>query len=257
MRTSNPALNPKLFLNEARTAAPGDVMTVGGTVNKTALLLVLLAVPAMWMWSRYGQAVLPASQGRAGDASMVMPWMLGGLIAGTILAFITIFAKRAAGITAPLYAICEGLFLGGISLFFESQYPGIAPQAVGLTFGVFFVMLGVYRSGIIKVNAKFRMAVVGATGGIAIFYLISLVLGMFGVTMPAIYGNGNLGILFSLIVVGIAAFNLVLDFDFIEQGARAGAPKYMEWYGAFGLMVTLVWLYLEILRLLSKLRSRN
>jgi len=191
-----------------------------------------------------------------GNAGVVMPWMLGGLIAGTVLAFITIFAERFAGVTAPLYAVCEGLFLAGISLVFESQYPGIAPQAVALTFGVFVVMLGVYRSGLIKVTDKFRMGVVAATGGIALIYLVSIVLGLFGVNMPLIHSSGMFGILFSLFVVGIASLNLVLDFDFIERGAQAGAPKYMEWYGAFGLLVTLVWLYLEILRLLSKLRSR-
>jgi uncharacterized YccA/Bax inhibitor family protein len=160
-------------------------------------------------------------------------------------------------VTSPIYALLEGLALGGISAVFELRYPGIGIQAVSLTFGTLFVLLLAYSSGWIKVTEKFRLGIVAATGGIAVFYLLQMLLGFFGVHFTMINGSGLIGIGFSLIVVAIASLNLVLDFDFIEQGVKAGAPKYMEWYGAFGIMVTLVWLYLEILRLLSKMRSRN
>ncbi len=156
-----------------------------------------------------------------------------------------------------MYALLEGLALGGISAIFDFRYPGIAIQAVGLTFGTLFVLLAIYSTGIIKVTDKMRIGIIAATGGIALFYLLEMVLGFFGVHFVAVNGSGPIGIAFSLFVVAIAALNLVLDFDFIERGVAFGAPKYMEWYGAFGIMVTLVWLYLEILRLLSKMRSRN
>ena len=159
--------------------------------------------------------------------------------------------------TAPIYALLEGLVLGGLSATIELRYPGIAIQAVGLTFGTLFVLLMAYRSGLIKVTQKLRLGIVAATGGIFFFYLAEMLLGFFGIQFTSINGAGPIGIGFSLVIVAIAALNLVLDFDFIEQGVQVGAPKYMEWYGAFGIMVTLVWLYLEILRLLSKFRSRN
>jgi len=174
-----------------------------------------------------------------------------------IVAFVTIFKKEWSPITSPIYALLEGLALGGLSALLDVRYPGIALQAVGLTFGTLFVLLLAYRSGLIPVTQKFRMGIVAATGGIMVFYLLEMLLGFFGVRFASINGNGGIGIGFSLVVVAIAALNLVLDFDFIEHGVEAGAPKYMEWYGAFGIIVTLVWLYLEILRLLSKMRSRN
>jgi uncharacterized YccA/Bax inhibitor family protein len=170
---------------------------------------------------------------------------------------VTIFKKTWAPVTAPIYALLEGLVLGGLSAVFELKYPGIAMQAVGLTFGTLFVMLLAYKSGLIKVTQKFRMGVVAATGGIMVFYLIEMLLGFFGIQFTTINGAGPIGIAVSLFIVAIAALNLVLDFDFVEQGVAAGVPKYMEWYAAFGIIVTLVWLYLEILTLLSKLRSRN
>ena len=169
---------------------------------------------------------------------------------------LTIFKKRWASITAPLYAVLQGLFLGGISAIFESQYPGIVIQAIGLTFGTLGVLLLAYKSGWIKPTENFRLMIVAATGGIAVLYLISFVMGFFGSSIGFIHSNGLFGIGFSLFVVAIAALNLVLDFDFIETAVEQGAPKHMEWFGAFSLMVTLVWLYLEILRLLAKLRSR-
>jgi uncharacterized YccA/Bax inhibitor family protein len=249
MRTSNPALNSKAF---AGLAPAAETMSIQGTVNKTLILLLLVCVSAAWIWSRYFNAPEP-SQALA-DISL---WMFGGLFGGLVMALVTIFKKSWAGITAPIYALLEGLFLGGISATFEAQYPGIVVQAVGLTFGTLFCLLVAYTSRMIKVTQNFRLGVVAATGGIALLYLASMVLGFFGINIPYIHQSGLIGIGFSLFVVVIAALNLVLDFDFIENAAAQGAPKYMEWYGAFGLIVTLVWLYLEILRLLSKLRSRN
>jgi uncharacterized YccA/Bax inhibitor family protein len=168
---------------------------------------------------------------------------------------VTIFKKEWSPVTSPIYALLEGLALGGISAALDLRYPGIAIQAVGLTFGTLFVLLLAYRSGLIQVTQKFRLGIIAATGGIMVFYLLEMVLGFFGIHFAAINGSGFIGIAFSLFVVAIAALNLVLDFDFIEKGVQFGAPKYMEWYGAFGIIVTLVWLYLEILRLLSKLRG--
>jgi uncharacterized YccA/Bax inhibitor family protein len=169
---------------------------------------------------------------------------------------VTIFKKEWSPVTAPVYALLEGLVLGSLSALMELRYPGIAFQAVGLTFGTLFMLLLAYRSGLIPVTQKLRMGVIAATGGIAVFYLLEWLLGFFGIYFTSINGSGFIGIGFSLFVVAIAALNLVLDFDFIERGVQAGAPKYMEWYGAFGIIVTLVWLYLEILILLSKLRRR-
>ncbi|MEM7009483.1 MAG: Bax inhibitor-1/YccA family protein, partial [Thermodesulfobacteriota bacterium] len=194
------------------------------------------------------------TEGGLENASL-MYWLYGGLIGGLIFAFITIFKKTWAPITAPIYAILEGLAIGGISAIFELQFSGIVFQAVSLTFGTLFAMLVTYRLGLIKVTEKFRMGVVAATGAIFVVYLLSFVLGFFSINVPFIHSGGTIGILFSLFVVVIAALNLVLDFDFIEKGAEHGAPKYMEWYGAFGLIITLVWLYIEFLRLLSKLRQ--
>jgi len=183
--------------------------------------------------------------------------MVAGLIGGLIFALITTFKQQWAPVTAPVYALFEGMVLGGISAMLELRFPGIAIEAVCLTFGTLVVLLVAYRSGVIPVTEKFRMGVVAATGGIALFYVMEMILGFFHVHFTSVNGSGAIGIGFSILVVVIAALNLVLDFDFIERGVAAGAPKYMEWYGAFGLMVTLIWLYIEILRLLAKSRSRN
>ena len=182
--------------------------------------------------------------------------MAGGALIGFALAMYTSFVPRNAGITAPIYAFLKGLFLGGISLVLEMQYPGIAIQAVGLTFGTLASLLFFYKSGLIKPTENYRLMIFSATFGIMILYLVNFVMNFFGAGIGFIHSNGVFGIGFSLFVVGVAALNLVLDFDFIEQGAENSLPKYMEWYGAFSLMVTLIWLYLEILRLLAKLRSR-
>jgi len=246
MRTANPALNAKTFtgftgVDDSRT------MTIQGTANKTALLLLLVLLSSSWTWNLYFSTRDPA---------VVMPWVLGGLIGGFIVALVTVFMKQWAILTAPLYSLLEGLALGGISAIFEARFPGIVIQAVGLTFGTLFCLLMAYKSGMIKVTENFKLGVVSATGAIALFYVVSFLLGMFGISIPFIHGSGIIGIGFSLFVVAIAALNLVLDFDFIENGAARGVPQYMEWYAAFGLIVTLIWLYIEMLRLLSKLRSR-
>ena len=253
MKTSNPALGEKTFSDLSRAQYGGAIdstarMTLNGTVNKTGLLLLCAFATAAWTWSQFV---------KSHDVADVSGLLLIGGIGGFIFAMVTVFKKEWAPITAPIYALLEGLLLGGLSAVFELRYPGIAIQAVSLTFGTLFVLLFVYRSGLIKVTQKFRMGVVAATGGIMVFYLLQMLLGFFGFRFLAINGGGTIGIAFSLFIVAIAALNLVLDFDFIERGVNYGAPKYMEWYGAFGIMVTLVWLYLEILRLLTKMRSRN
>lgn len=243
MRTSNPALQGQVF--DALPYYGENTMTVQGTVNRTGLLLGLVVLSASWTWN------IAMNEGNFG------PYMMVGLIGGLIAAIVTVFAKRWAAFTAPVYAVLEGLALGGISAVFQKQYPGIVIQAVFLTFGTLAAMLVAYTSRIIRPTENFKLGVFAATGGIAVFYLISMALSFFHVSMPLVYGNGLFGIGFSVFVVIIAALNLVLDFDFIETGAAQGAPKYMEWYGAFALMVTLIWLYLEMLRLLAKLQSRR
>jgi uncharacterized YccA/Bax inhibitor family protein len=245
---ANPVLNDKAFQRaDQLVQTSGEVMSVEGTVNKTAFLLLLVAGAATWVWTRYFQTLDPAT---------VMPYLIAGLIGGLVAALVTVFLPAWARISAPVYAAAQGLALGAISAFYEQQLHGIVFQAIGLTFGVLIVMLIAYRSGLIKVTDKFRLIVVAATGAIALLYLVSIVLSFFGTTIPFIHQGGTFGIVFSLVVVGIAALNLALDFDFIQRGIEHGAPKPMEWYAAFGVMVTLIWLYLEILRLLSKVRRR-
>jgi uncharacterized YccA/Bax inhibitor family protein len=247
-------MKPELYQEAARTFTGDRTMTVNGTINCTGILLCLALITAAYVWRMY-------DINNPQTLANVMPWMMGGMVGGLVLALVTIFKQDWAPFTAPAYALAEGLFLGGISVVVQAQIPEhpIVLQAVGLTFGVLFTMLLVYRTGIIKVTDKFRMGVVAATGGIMLLYLVSFVMSMFtgGAGIGFIHSAGPIGIGFSLFVVGLAALNLVLDFDLIETGANAGAPKYMEWYGAFSLMVTLVWLYIEILRLLSKIYSRR
>lgn len=245
MRTSNPALNDRVF--RGQPMAFGEAMTVQGTVNKTGILLLLTMLTAAYAWHI----------AYSGNVLAVTPLMWVGLIGGMVAAVVTIFKMQWAAVTAPIYALFEGLALGGISAVFDMRFHGIAFEAVCLTFGVLFVMLLAYKSGMIRVTQKFRMGVIAATGAIFLFYLLEMVLGFFHITFGAVNGAGVIGIGFSILVVAIASLNLVLDFDFIDRGSRANAPKYMEWYGAFGLMVTLVWLYLELLNLLAKLNSRE
>jgi uncharacterized YccA/Bax inhibitor family protein len=257
-KTSNPALGENTFRNvpggygtvNGGTIDAAARMTLDGTINKTGLLLLCCMATAAWTWYSFVQSQ---------DLSVAGPMIFVGAIGGMIVGFITSFKKEWSPVTAPIYALLEGLALGGLSAAFNLRYPGIAIQAVGLTFGTLFVMLFLYRARIIKVTQKLRMGIVAATGGIFLFYMLQWVLSMFHVNflVQATNGASGISILFSVLVVGIAALNLVLDFDFIEQGVTYGVPKYMEWYAAFGIIVTLVWLYLEILRLLAKMRSRN
>ena len=238
MRSGNPALNSKIFTSAAQDSS--GVMTIEGTINKTAMSLLLLMATASYTWA---------------NPSSVL--MMIGFIGGLVFALITIFKKTWAPYTVSVYALLEGLALGGISKWFDNQYPGIASQAIFLTFGILAALLLAYRSKLIKPTENFKLGIFAATGGIAILYLISMIMSWFGSPIGFIHSNSTFGIIFSIGVVIIASLNLVLDFDFIEEGAEKGAPKYMEWYGAFGLLVTLIWLYLEILRLLAKLQSRR
>ena len=243
LRTSNPALREDVFT--AVRPDGGGTMTVQGTVNRTALLLVLALVTASASW-------VLATAGGPGVAG----WAIGASLVGLVVAIATIVRPRWSPVTGPIYALVEGVVLGLVSMWFEASYPGIAIQAVALTFGVFGAMLVLYKTRVIKVTQRFRAGVLAATLGIAVVYLVALVLGLFGVRVPFLNDASPLGILISLAIVAVAALNLVLDFDLIERGTRSGAPAYMEWYAAFGLLVTLVWLYLELLRLLAKLRER-
>ena len=244
-RSGNPMFSEKTF-SETITDANMERMTLQGTVNKVGLSLLLVLLTASYTWSQfftYG----PQS---------VAPFMIGGSVTGLIFALITIFKRTWAPITAPIYALAKGFALGGISAMYESQFGGITMQAVTLTFATMFGLLFAYKTGIIKPDKNFLLMVFAGTFAIFALYLVNFIMMFFGASIGFIHDNGLFGIGFSLLVVCIAALNLVLDFDYIEQGAEQGAPKYLEWYGAFSLMVTLIWLYLEILRLLAKLRSR-
>ena len=242
--SGNPVLGKETF-KRSLTADEG-VMTFQGALNKTGLLLLLTIATAYFTWTR---TMDPLTVGA------MYPYMMGGVFGGFVVAMIIIFKQNLAPYLAPLYAILEGLFLGGISAMFEMSYPGIAMQAILATSSVFLVLLFVYKSGIIKVTQKFRMIVIGATAGIAVYYLIGMVMSFFGAQIPLVASNSMFGIGFTLFVVVIASLNLVLDFDYIDRASQVGAPKYMEWYAGFSLVVTLVWLYIEILRLISKLRD--
>ncbi|MGB0403916.1 MAG: Bax inhibitor-1/YccA family protein [Salibacteraceae bacterium] len=242
-RSSNPAFSQKIYADQGYVGQ-SDAMTVQGTVNKSFMLFGILMVGAFYSWSLFDPAA---------PATPSVTWI--GAIGGFVAALVTIFRPKVSGISAPIYAGLEGLFLGGISVMLEMRYPGIAMQAVMLTMGTMFSMLFMYKTGMIKVTEKLRSGIMAATGAIFLVYLISWIMSFFGSSVPMIHQGGMMGIGFSLLVIGIAAMNLLLDFDFIEKSARSGAPKYMEWFGAFGLMVTLIWLYLEFLRLLSKLRD--
>jgi uncharacterized YccA/Bax inhibitor family protein len=249
-RSGNPVLKDSTFLDlssGSMVAGNAETMTLNGTVNKTALLLLLSIITATFAWSQTMTAT-----GEVAPGAMI--YLIGGAIGGFVLGLVTAFKKEWSPVTAPMYALVEGFFLGSISAIYNAQFEGIVLQAVMLTFGTLFALLFAYRSGLIKATENFKLGVAAATGGIALIYLATIGLSFFGIKIPYIHESGMIGIGFSLFVIVIAALNLVLDFDFIENGVELGAPKYMEWYGAFGLMVTLVWLYIEFLRLLAKLR---
>jgi len=243
MRTSNPALNDSTF--DAIAVSGEERMTVKGTVNKSFILIALVFSTALLSWD----FMLQSGSG--------IIYVIASAILAFIVGLVTSFKPTWSPYTAPAYALFEGVFLGAISGFFNNVYPGIAIQAVLLTCAVFICLLLAYRSGLIKATENFKLGIVAATGAIGLIYLASFALGFFGIQIPLIHGNGPVGIIFSLVVVAIAALNLVLDFDFIEQGEAKGAPKYMEWYASYGLLVTLVWLYIEILKLLIKLNSKR
>jgi uncharacterized YccA/Bax inhibitor family protein len=256
-------MNENVFLAAARDYTESQTMTLEGTVLKTAMLLCVLVAAAGFTWVK-AQAALPALTAEAADQAArltvptdVIPYVLIGTVGGFVVSLITIFKPAVSPFTAPLYAALEGLALGGISAGFEYRFPGIVVNAVTLTFGTLAALLTAYSTRLVRPTENFKLGLLAATGGVCLVYVASFVLGFFGISIPLIHESGMVGIGFSLFVVVIAALNLVLDFDFIETGVRKGAPKYMEWYGGFGLLVTLVWLYLEILRLLSKLRSRD
>ncbi len=258
MATGNPALNESYFESESQTRSGSGVMTLQGTVIKTGVLLTIMVAVAAFAWSQilpYGTAGANQPGGLNQNA---MIWTFGGAIGGLILGLILCFKPSLAPVLAPLYAAFEGSFVGGLSTIYAvAAYPGIVMQAAMLTIGVLVMMLALYGTGIIRMSDKLRTGIIAATGAIFLVYLATMVLSFFGIRMPYIHGNGPVGIGFSVVVIIIAAFNLVMDFDMIERGTRYRAPKYMEWYGAYGLLVTLVWLYIEILRLLSKLNSRD
>ena len=244
MRSGNPTLSANTF---SERCLDGNAMTLNGTVHKTALLLIGLIATAAITWRR---TMLTE------DLSTLYPYFAVGMIGGLVVGFITAFKMEWSPVTAPLYCVLQGLFLGIVSAIFEQKFPGIVFQAVSLTFGTLASLLLAYQTGLIKATENFKLGVTAATGGIMLIYLINFAMSFFGSGIPYIHESGTFGILFSLFVVVIAALNLVLDFDFIENGVEQKAPKFMEWYAAFGLLVTLIWLYLEILRLLAKMRSR-
>lgn len=247
-KSGNPTLTEKQF-QQTVTISDGSTMTVRGTMNKFGFLMLMVMAGAAFAWNYFN----------AGKD--ISPLLLTGALGGLVVALVIVFKKEWSGFLAPAYAILEGLFVGAISayfnLIFQEKYPDIIMHAVLITFAVAASMYLLYTFRVIKVTEKFRSVLIIATASIALFYLLTWVLGFFGIHFAFLSTGSTFGIVFSLIVVVIAALNLLLDFDMIEQGSAAGAPKFMEWYGAFGLLVTLVWLYLEILRLLAKLNSRK
>lgn len=245
--SGNPTLSESKFQHSI-TSDRAEVMTSKGTLNKFFFLFFMVMASAFFTWNAFNQGV------------NVFPWMIGAAIGGFILAIILAFKPHLGAYLAPPYGLLEGVFVGGISAIYSEAFakvaPGIVMQAVALTFGTVIAMYILYRTGVIKATERFKSIVFTATAGIAIFYLIAMVLRMFNINIPFLHEGSMIGILFSVFVVAIAALNLILDFDRIEQGVAMGAPKYMEWYGAFGLLVTIVWLYIEILRLLGKLNKK-
>jgi uncharacterized YccA/Bax inhibitor family protein len=241
MRSSNPVMTEKRFNVENTT---GKSMTLTGTAVKTFILLLFVSISALFTWNSYEKG-----------SESVLGLMIFGALLAFVVALVIIFKPKTAPVLAPVYAILEGLALGGISAMYEEQYGGIVLQAILITFGVLFALLIAYTTRLIKPTENLKLGIVAATGGIAIVYVLDLVLGMFGWSVPFIHDNGVIGIIVSVVIVIVAALNFVLDFDFIETGVAQNSPKYMEWYASFGLLLTIVWLYLEILRLLSKIKK--
>ena len=253
---SSPLFSEKAF-DSARSATYEGEMTVSGTVNKTIALFIMMILPAAFLWMKFG---VQGGEGEAGLAyafnNGLTGYMIGGMIVGFIASLVMMFKQSWAPYLAPVYAAAEGLFLGAVSLVFNTMYDGIVMNAVGITLLIFAVMLLAYRSGLLRATPMFTKIIVFATVGVGVFYLITMVMGMFGV-QSFYYGSSPMSIGISALIAGIAAFNLILDFDFIERQSANGAPKYMEWFAGVALLMTLVWLYLEILRVLAKLQSRD
>jgi uncharacterized YccA/Bax inhibitor family protein len=246
-RSSNPALSGRILEQVSRGTADTGVMTINGTINKVGLMLLLVIAAAAYTWNR----VTASAPGNMGI------YAIGGAIGGFITAIITVFRPRSSPVTGPIYAILEGLFLGSITAVINKAYPGVAFQAVLLTIGTLFTMLFLYRSKRIRATPRFRRGVFMATGAVFFAYLVSWIMSLLGVPVGYMNSGGTVGIIINLVIIVIAALNLIMDFDFIERGAGMGAPKFMEWYGAFGLMVTLIWLYIEFLRLLARFGNRG
>jgi uncharacterized YccA/Bax inhibitor family protein len=247
-KSGNPALNKKTFAEVGTINVGENEMTLEGTVHKASFLLLLVIASALYTWNTF---LITR------DFSSVGQLVAFGCIGGFVVGLITVFNKPFSPYLSPVYAVLQGLSLGGLSAAMDDRYPGIVIQALFLTFGIFAVLLIIYKLKIIEASENFKLIVTSATAGLALYYLASFGLSFAGVDLPFIHENDMGGIIFSLFAVVLASLNLVVDFDFIEQGAKSKAPKYMEWYGAFGLMVTIIWLYLEILRLLAKSRSRK
>ncbi|MBA3890003.1 MAG: Bax inhibitor-1/YccA family protein [Gemmatimonadaceae bacterium] len=245
IRSSNPAFRNGILGRSGTRTAEDGVMTMGGTIGKSFVLVALTIASALYTWTQV--AARPA------DVTFLM---MIGFIGGFVVAMVTIFRPQAAPITAPIYAVLEGMALGGISMLYNTQYKGLPVQAVMLTFAVFITMLVLYRARVIQATKRFRSVVLAAGLGLMLFYVVHIVMSFFGTGLPLIHSATPMGIGFSLLACTIAAFFLILDFDLVEEGVAKGAPKHMEWYAGFSLLVTLVWLYLEMLRLLGKLRER-
>lgn len=241
-KSSNPVMGDKVYEKSTQEGAVQTMerMTVQGAINKSFLLMgVLLCTGAVgWMFP-----------------NPIMMW--GGAIGGLVIVLLAVWKTHWSPILAPIYAALEGLFVGSISAIYASAFDGIVFHAVSLTMAVLFLMLFIYKTGIIKVTSKFRTGVIMATGAVMLVYVLSFVLGFFGINLPFLHEGGMIGIGISLVIIGIASLNLLLDFDNFDKGEQMGAPKYMEWFSAMGLMITLVWLYIEILRLLAMLSSSD
>lgn len=246
-KSGNPALNKETFIECDREYDCSKVMTISGTVNKTVILLLLTIFSSYITWHIFISS---------NDLYAIKNIILIGAIVGAFFGFFIVFNKDLSGRVAPIYAIAEGLSLGGLSVIMEKAFPGIVLESLFLTFSIFIVLLIIYKLRIIKVTENLKLVIASATGGVALYYIAALVMNIFNYNMPLLHENTPIGIFFSILVVVLASFNLVVDFDFIEQGVELKVPKYMEWYGAFGLLVTIIWLYIEILRLLAKLRKR-
>ncbi|MDR3243360.1 MAG: Bax inhibitor-1/YccA family protein [Elusimicrobiota bacterium] len=240
---ANPLLKEEVFQGGSQRQdgifSRQESMTITGVINKSILLLIILAVSAVYSWTH---------------PQIAQVLMFPALIVGFILAMVSIFKKQYSGIIAPIYALCEGIVLGYISLYFNNSYPGIVVNAVFITMSVLFCMLAAYRAGVLRATPRLRKIIMLSMFGILAFYLINMIMSFFGSSFGYFSSNSQGAFLINLIIVVVAALNFIIDFDMIEQGAQHGAPKYMEWYCSFALLITLVWLYLEILRLLARRR---